>query len=266
MFFIVLFIPALVCACKGMPRFITVVEWYSRNYPPVLKSMAYKLRFSKYLLQVQHMPLFLCIRKDQSSGAGYLSQWVSAIATPYWQTALTFSVVLGLSSAVLFITLSFLASFVVVFFFPSLAAPSVHPMKAGSIRDTFVSPLTVANGIIGYALRTYQYFSPWSIWQWGYDDAWEDSDLEDVPTEPVDLKSMGLLEWLLHRFLLGLSAIGSFSFVSLLWQTKFSYQRFLKRDCCADSSLSAYWISSASVVAFVAGTIDERQQATLLPL
>ncbi|KIJ45542.1 hypothetical protein M422DRAFT_29667 [Sphaerobolus stellatus SS14] len=127
----------------------------------------------------------------------------------------TSPIVLGVSSALLLTIIAFIASFFVVYFFPSLGTPS-YTLKTRTISDIMVSPLTVANTIIGKSLRAYDRLT-WS-W-WGYVDDWEEPIVDAYPLHRVNPKDVGFLEWMVHRILLGLSAIGSLSFVSLLWQS-----------------------------------------------
>jgi len=125
--------------------------------------------------------------------------------------------VLGIASALLLIIIAFVASFVVVYLFPTLATPSYSLNSRRGITSTLASPLTVANAIIGRCLSFYDKLT-WNWW-WGYADYW-DEPIEDAypPLQPVDPRDIGVFEWLFHRLLLGLSAVGSFSFVTFIYQ------------------------------------------------
>jgi len=131
------------------------------------------------------------------------------------------SVVLGLASALLLTIIAFVSSFVVVYFFPTLATPT-YSLKSGNIRGFLVSPLSVANAVLGKSLRAYDTIT-WSWWwPWGYndDDYVDDIIAEPAPVEQMDMKDVGIGEWLVHRLLLGLSAVGSFSFLTFLYQMR----------------------------------------------
>ncbi|KIJ28089.1 hypothetical protein M422DRAFT_270665 [Sphaerobolus stellatus SS14] len=101
----------------------------------------------------------------------------------------TSPIVLGTSSALLLTIIAFIASFVVSFF-PSLRTPS-YTLKTRTISDIMVSPLTVANTIIGKSLRAYDRLT----WSWcGYVDDWEEPIVDAHPLHRVNPKDVGFLE------------------------------------------------------------------------
>lgn len=84
-----------------------------------------------------------------------------------------------------------------------------------------MTPVNLANRIIYLATRTHDVFN--YSWWWGYaDDEWEPLADEHVP--PIgerDPREVGILVTLVHRFVLGLSAVGSLSFISWIWQMRY---------------------------------------------
>ncbi|KAF8529414.1 hypothetical protein JB92DRAFT_2860307 [Gautieria morchelliformis] len=128
----------------------------------------------------------------------------------------TSPVVLGTVSLLFFSAIVFLASFLIVYFVPSLATPS-YSLEAKSFWQVLMTPVSVANRIIHMATRTYDTFN--YSWWWGYaDEGWEPLPDNTPPTADKLPHEVGILTRLVHRFILGLSAVGSLSFVSWIWQ------------------------------------------------
>jgi len=130
----------------------------------------------------------------------------------------TSPVILGVASFLLFTAIVFFTSFIICLFMPSLATPS-YSLETPSLQQFTLAPVTVANHIISYFVRKYHYYTWWGYG--GFDDEeWEDlSTQEPLPfREPRDPSEIGLVARLVHRFVIGLSAVGSMSFIVWIWQ------------------------------------------------
>ncbi|KAF8527886.1 hypothetical protein BU17DRAFT_39042 [Hysterangium stoloniferum] len=129
----------------------------------------------------------------------------------------TSPLVLGLASILLFTVLVFTASFLVSYLVPSLATPS-YSLETQSVRELLMLPVSMANRVAGYAARSYDayHFTFW--WSYHDDDAWdapvEDETLLKHPSE------VGFLTMLVHRFILGLSTVGSLSMLAFVSQVR----------------------------------------------
>ena len=83
-----------------------------------------------------------------------------------------------------------------------------------------MTPVNLANRIIDVATRTYDAFD--YSWWWGYTgDEWEPLPDNTPPTSKRDQSEVAIFLTLLHRFVLGLSAVGSLSFISWIWQMRY---------------------------------------------
>ncbi|KAF8587315.1 hypothetical protein K439DRAFT_1630808 [Ramaria rubella] len=128
----------------------------------------------------------------------------------------TSPVVLGAASIFLFTLIVFLASVLIIFFFPTLATPS-YTLEPHSIQNFLMTPVSLANRIIAVSAHTYEsYFYRW--WWWGGTDDWEPPEVIQPILDTRDPTQIGIFALLLHRFVLGLSAVGSLSFVTWIWQ------------------------------------------------
>jgi len=122
---------------------------------------------------------------------------------------------LGLTTAIIFTSMVFMASSLIIWLVPSLATPP-RSSELRSFSQFITSPVKVTQVVLKYAIRTSETLT-WS-W-WGYPDH---EDFDDIPSDIFDDDSMGEVGFftrLVHRFVLGLSAIGSTSFVTWIWQT-----------------------------------------------
>jgi hypothetical protein len=127
-------------------------------------------------------------------------------------------VVLASVSLLFFSAIVFLASFLIVYFIPTLATPS-YSLEAKSFSQIVMTPVSLANRIIHMATRTYDTFN--YSWWWGYtDEGWDPLPDNTPPTADIHPHEVGILTTLIHRFILGLSAVGSLSFVSWIWQMR----------------------------------------------
>lgn len=110
----------------------------------------------------------------------------------------------------------FAASSLMVWLVPSLATPP-RSSDFRSLSQFITSPVKVTQIILKHAIRASETLT-WS-W-WGY----HDDDYEEIPSfgafDEGSLRDVGFLAWVIHRFVLGLSTIGSMSFVAWIWQTR----------------------------------------------
>lgn len=188
--------------------------------------MEIELWLDERILLMQHLPLLLCLCTHASRRARDVSRYV-----PY-DTALTvnialngpYAVVLGTASLFLFSAIVLLASSLIIFFVPSLATPS-YTLETQSLQQFLMTPVSLANRIIYVATRIYDVVN--YSWWWGYtDDGWEPLSAHAPPTADRDVpRQVGILATLLHRFVLGLSAVGSLSFISWIWQMRYERSR-----------------------------------------
>lgn len=85
-----------------------------------------------------------------------------------------------------------------------------------------MTPVNLANRIIYMATRTYDALN--YSWWWGYpDDEWDPPDYTSPVTDKDVPQQVGILAMLIHRFVLGLSAVGSLSFISWAWQARYEH-------------------------------------------
>jgi len=141
----------------------------------------------------------------------------------------TSPLVLGLASILLFAIIVFTASFFLSCLVPSLATPS-YSLETQSVQELLMLPVNIANRVAGYATRfDLDYIN--FLWSYPDDDTWDVVVENEAPLKHPN--EVGFLAMLVHRFILGVSTVGSLSMLALVSQVRF-WDRLLNRGYWAN--------------------------------